>query len=84
MCLPPIQVTDKMASKMAFSYNPELINPHEAFLITQKGNQLQRDGFGKGTKGFISHKQHQYILFPLGSRRLGITLVFRPLSGSRN
>ena len=39
------------------------------------------DGFGNGTKGFSSHKQHQYILFPLESRRLGITFVFASHSG---
>jgi len=45
----------------------------QLFLLHTEGNPFQRDGFGKDAQGFSSHKEHQYILFPLASRRLGIT-----------
>ena len=53
------------------------------FYLHTEGIPIQRDGFGKNTKGFISHKQHQYIMFSSGSKRLGITFLSASHSGDR-
>ena len=75
-CFSPIQVADKTSlsnvSQIIF-YNPKRIIPNGVFPFTKKNEHTSKGmALAMRQKGYSHDKQHQHIMFPLKSRRLGI------------